>query len=83
MAEETAKWIPEVRIKFLRRQLKSSKYRKNIIASTSPLLKLIMVLVKEQRPYQMRSETVDQMRALEQQVSQRKEEHQKQKKHAA
>jgi transposase len=83
MAEETAKWIPEVRIKFLRRQLKSCKYRKNIIASTSPLLKLIMVLVKEQRPYQMRSETVDQMRALEQQVSQRKEEHQKQKKHAA
>ena len=83
MAEETAKWIPEVRIKFLRRQLKSSKYRKNIIASTSSLLKLIMVLVKEQRPYQMRSETLDQMRALELQVAQRKEERQKQKKHAA
>jgi transposase len=82
MAEETAKWIPEVRIKFLRRQLKSCKYRKNIIASTSPLLKLIMVLVKEQRPYQMRSETLDQMRALEQQVAQRKEERQKHK-HAA
>jgi len=82
MAEETAKWVPEVRIKFLRRQLKSCKYRKNIIASTSPLLKLIMALVKEQRPYQMRSETVDQMRALEQQVTQRKEERQKQK-HAA
>ena len=74
MTEETAKWIPEVRIKFLRRQLKSCKYRKNIIASTSPLLKLIMALVKEQRPYQMRSETLDQMRALEQQVTQRKEE---------
>jgi len=82
MAEETAKWIPEVRIKFLRRQLKICKYRKNIIASTAPLLKLIMVLVKEQRPYQMRSETLDQMRALEQQVLQRKEERQKHK-HAA
>jgi transposase len=82
MAEETAKWIPEVRIKFLRRQLKSTKYRKNIIASTSPLLKLIMVLVKEQRPYQMRSETLDQMRDLELQVTQRKEERQKHK-HAA
>jgi transposase len=82
MAEETAKWIPEVRIKFLRRQLKSGKYRKNIIASTTPLLKLIMALVKEQRPYQMRNETLDQMRALEQQVAQRKEERQKQK-HAA
>jgi hypothetical protein len=74
MTEETAKWVPEVRIKFLRRQLKSSKYRKNIIASTTPLLKLIMAMVKEQRPYQMRSETVDQMRALEQKVTQRKEE---------
>jgi transposase len=83
MAEETAKWVPEVRIKFLRRQLKFSKYRKNIVASTTPLLKLIMTLVKEQRPYQMRSQTVDQMRALEQQVTQRKEERQKQKKHAA
>jgi transposase len=74
MTEETAKWIPEVRIKFLRRQLKSCKYRKNIIASTSPLLKLIMALVKEQRPYQMRSQRLEQMRALEQQVTQRKEE---------
>lgn len=83
MAEETVKWIPEVRIKFLRRQLKSSKYRKNIVACTTPLLKLIMALVKEQRPYQMRSETLTQMRVLEQQVTQRKEERQKQKKHAA
>jgi transposase len=80
MTEETAKWIPEVRIKFLRRQLKSSKYRKNIIASSSSLLKLIMALVKEQRPYQYKDETLAQMKALEQQVDQRKEEPQK---HAA
>ena len=80
MTEETAKWIPEVRIKFLRRQLKSCKYRKNIIASTSQLLKLIMALVKEQRPYQYKDETLAQMKALEQQVDQRKEEPQK---HAA
>jgi transposase len=83
MAEETAKWIPEVRIKFLRRQLKQSKYRKNIIASTSSLLKLIMVLVKEQRPYQYKNETLELMRNLELQVLQRKEERLKQKKHAA
>ncbi|MBN2257392.1 MAG: transposase, partial [Anaerolineaceae bacterium] len=83
MAEETAKWVPEVRIKFLRRQLKFSRYRKNIVASTTPLLKLIMSLVKEQRPYQIRTQTVVQMRALEQQVTQRKEERKKQKKCAA
>jgi transposase len=83
MAEETAKWVPEVRIKLLRRQLKFSKYRKNIVASTTPLLKLIMILVKEQRPYQYKDETLAQMRILEQQVTQRKEERQKQRKHAA
>jgi hypothetical protein len=77
MTEETSKWIPEVRIKFLRRQLKSCKYRKNIIASTSSLLKLIMALVKDQRPYQYKDETLAQMKALEQQVIQRKEERQK------
>ena len=42
-----------------------------------------MVLVKEQRPYELRSETLGQMRDLELQVTQRKEERQKQKKHAA
>jgi transposase len=78
MTEETSKWIPEIRIKFLRRQLKSCKYRKNIIASTSGLLKLIMALVKEQRPYQYKDETLAQMRVLEQQVIQRKEERKKQ-----
>lgn len=77
MTEETAKWIPEVRIKFLRRQLKSCKYRKNIIASTSALLKLILALVKDQRPYQYKDDTLAQMKALEQQVTQRKEERQK------
>jgi transposase len=74
MTEETAKWIPEVRIKFLRRQLKQCKYRKNIIASTSTLLKLIMTLINEQRPYRMNSETLQQVKILEQQVAQRKEE---------
>jgi transposase len=83
MTEETSKWIPEVRINFLRRQLKSCKYRKNIIASSSALLKLIIALVKEQRPYQYKDESLAQMKALEQQITQRKEERQKQKKQAA
>jgi transposase len=89
MTEETSKWIPEVRIKFLRRQLKSCKYRKNIIASSAPLLKLIMSMVKEQRPYQYKDETLAQMKALEEQVIQRKREsvpageERKKQKHAA
>jgi transposase len=80
MTEETAKWIPEVRIKFLRRQLKQCKYRKNIIASTTPLLKLLMTLIKEQRPYRTCSRnTLDHLKTLEQQIARRKEERRKQK----
>jgi len=79
MTEETSKWIPEVRIKYLRRQLKRSNYRKNIIASTTPLLKIIMALVNEQRPYRINNEHLAEMITLEQRTNQRKEEHQKQK----
>jgi len=57
MTKETAKYIPEVRIKYLKRQLKKPNYTKNVIASTSPLLQLIMALIKENRPYEYRKET--------------------------
>jgi len=42
MTTETAIYIPEVRIKFLTRQIKNKAYRKNIIASSSKLLQLII-----------------------------------------
>jgi transposase len=53
MACETALYIPEVRIKFLMRQLKKRSYRKNIIAVSSVLLQLIMALIKEKRTYEL------------------------------
>lgn len=56
MTKETAKYIPEVRIKYLKRQIKQSCYTRNIIASTSQLLQLIMALIKENRTYEYRSE---------------------------
>ncbi len=67
MTEETAKWIPEVRIKYLTRQIKRRNHRKNIVASTPQLLKLIMTVVKEQRPYEHRPETEIKMKQLEKQ----------------
>jgi transposase len=65
MTEETAKWVPEVRAKYLRRQIKRRKHRKNVVASTPQLLKLIMALVKENRHYEVRTDRLSEVRKLE------------------
>lgn len=72
MTEETARWVPEIRAKYLRRQLHRRNHRKSIVASIPQLLKLIMVLVKEQREYELHPDSVVQMQALEKQYSQLK-----------
>jgi len=77
MTEEAARWIPEVRIKYLHRQLRSRKHRKSIIASTPQLLKLIIALVREHRMYDPREEAAAEMNRLEQQYSDLKEQHAK------
>ena len=51
MAKETAKYVPEVRSKYLKRQLKKRNYLKNTIACTSKVLQLIMSLTREERLY--------------------------------
>jgi transposase len=53
MTAETAMYIPEVRIKFLTRQLQHRAYCKNIIASSSALLQLIMALIKKRKTYEV------------------------------
>ena len=65
MAEETKNYIPEVRIRYLKRQIKQPRYRKNVIASSSNLLKLIMVCVKENRKYEFREEKQKELMQLE------------------
>jgi len=72
MTEETARYIPEVRMKFLRRQLMLPKYRKNIVAASSNLLKLIVALVRENRPYQWNQDNLRALEMLEQQYQQKK-----------
>lgn len=52
MTKETAKYIPEVRIKYLKRQIKRYNYTKNLIACSSQLLQLIMALIKDNRLYE-------------------------------
>lgn len=73
MTEETAKWIPEVRAKYLRRQIKRRKHRKNVVASSPQLLKIIMALVKQGRPYELRQDKVSEMRKLEAQYAEIKQ----------
>ena len=52
MTEETVKYVPEVRVKFVKRQLHRCCYRKNIIASSSNMLRLIMSMIKGKRCYE-------------------------------
>jgi transposase len=66
MTEETAKRVPEVRIKYLKRQIKRRKHRKNVVAAIPQLLQLIVALDTDKRPYQIREETVAEMKELEQ-----------------
>lgn len=56
MTKETIKYTPEVRIKYLKRQMKRYNYTKNIIACSGQLLQLIMALIKDNRCYEHFSE---------------------------
>lgn len=65
MTEETMKYIPEVRIKYLKRQLKKQIYRKNLVSCVPQLLKLIFSLLKENRYYEYYEERVAEMEKLD------------------
>lgn len=69
MTTQTARYIPEVRIKFLKRQMKYKSYRKNIVASSSNLLKLLMALIRDRRTYEFREEKMKEMARIELQFS--------------
>ena len=72
MTEETARRVPEVRCKYLTRQLHRRRHRKSVIAATPQLLQLIVALTREQRPYQMREAGCEKLKELEQQYTQQK-----------
>ena len=72
MTEETSKRVPEVRIKYLRRQLKRRKHVKNVVAAVPQLLQLIIAMEKQQHRYEPHAETVAAMHDLEKQYEQLK-----------
>jgi transposase len=65
MTTQTARFMPEVRIKFLKRQIKKKSYRKNIFAASSILMRILMALIKEKRTYELREDAVQEMERLE------------------
>jgi transposase len=65
MSEETKNYIPEVRIRFLKRQMKQARYKKNVIAVSSNLLKLLMALIKGNRTYSVCPEKLKELEPLE------------------
>ncbi len=66
MTTQTVKVVPQVRRRFLKRELKRKCYRKNIVASSSQLLRLIVALLKERRLYEQRPDLDPDLARLEQ-----------------
>jgi transposase len=66
MTKEAVRYVPEVRIKFLTRQLVKRNFRKNVVACAPVLLKLIFKIVKAKRPYEYKPEAVARLAQLEQ-----------------
>lgn len=70
MTKETKNHIPEIRIRFLKRKMIQDRFRRNVIACSSNLLRLIMVLVQENRPYEFREDKVKELQKLEDKIEQ-------------
>ena len=52
MTQHAVTAVPQVRQRFLKRQIKRKCYRKNVIAVTAQLLRLIVALIKQGKTYQ-------------------------------
>lgn len=65
MAEETKNHIPEIKIRYLKRQMKQARYKKNVVACSSNMLKIIMSMFKDNHTYQYREESLEELKLLE------------------
>lgn len=76
MTEETKNHITEIRIHFLKRQIKHATYTKNITACTSNLLKTIIALIRDNECYKFDPEKVREMETLYAQYQEQKQKRQ-------
>jgi len=65
MTSHAVRFVPELRIKFIKRQLRKKSYRKNIVACIPWLLKLLMALIREKRTYVYKEEALLELNRLE------------------
>ena len=65
MTEQTARVVPQVRRRFLERELRKKCYRKNIVAASSQILRLIVALLRENRLYEERDHPAASLKTLE------------------
>jgi len=65
MTVMAVRFVPEIRIKFIKRQLRKRAYTKNIVACIPWLLKLLMALMKEKRAYVYKEEAILELNKLE------------------
>jgi len=70
MTEETKNYVPEVRIRFLKRQMQHRWYTENVVACSSNLLKLITALIKENRTYQEDPNKIKELKKIEKKYQQ-------------
>ena len=75
MTQETIKYIPEIRIKYLKRQIRQSSRTRSIIACSSQILQLIMALIKANRHYEFIPENQSLAWQLEYQYDKAKKNH--------
>ena len=71
MTVQTARVVPQVRRRFLKRELTKKCYRKNIVAASSQLLRLVVALLKENRLYEERADPAASLETLERRYNKR------------
>jgi len=67
MAEETKNHIPEIRIRYIKRQIKQARYRKNVTACISNLLILITSMIRDNHKYSYNPNKAAELTLLEEQ----------------
>ncbi len=67
MTEEMARYVPEVRVKYLTRQIAKRCYRRNLVACVPKTLQLAFGLAQQRAAYKPNAEALNNVKKLEQQ----------------
>ncbi len=59
------RYVPEVRLKYLRRQIQRRCYRQNVVAAIPTLLKLVVALFKRNRKYEYHEDVQKHLQQVE------------------